>query len=356
MNREQRDSSSRDGEGASSSPAVSMDPDGTVHAPAFSVPLSRYMSDAARRAYFHNARLPAVLLMEPTDIKRFRKLWDELFYAPRLDKARQRYPVGIRSRMMGGVAVDDVTPLADITAPHDQRVLINLHGGGFTFGAGMGGLLESIPIACLAGIRVVSVNYRQGPEYRFPAASEDVAAVYRALLSRYAPNHIGLFGCAAGGLLCAMALAWFQRFELPRPGAAAILSSPIGDGLDGDSRYVAPPLMGRPGPHAHGMDAGVMESYLAGADPDSPLVSPLASPQTLSGFPPTLLATGTRACELSSVAYSHGQLIKAGAEAELHIWDGLWHGFMYDIDLPESKQLFDVVVRFFSRHTGAAPG
>lgn len=354
MNREQRDSSSRDGEGASSSPAVSMDPDGTVHAPAFSVPLSRYMSDAARRAYFHNARLPAVLLMEPTDIKRFRKLWDELFYAPRLDKARQRYPVGIRSRMMGGVAVDDVTPLADITAPHDQRVLINLHGGGFTFGAGMGGLLESIPIACLAGIRVVSVNYRQGPEYRFPAASEDVAAVYRALLTRYEPHNIGLYGCSAGGLLCAMALAWFQRFELPRPGAVAILYSSLDDQFDGDSRYTTPPLLGQPAPRPHDVGVGMMENYLAGADSNSPLVSPLVSPHVLSRFPPTLLATGTRAGELSSVVQSHAQLIKAGAEAYLHIWEGLWHGFMYDVDLPESKELFDVVVRFFSRHLGAA--
>lgn len=354
MNREQHDSSSRSGEGAGSSSALLMDPDGTVHAPAFSVPLSRYMSGAARRAYFHNARLPAALLMEPTDIKRFRKLWDELFYAPRLDKARQRYPVGIRSRMMGGVAVDDVTPLADITAPNDQRVLINLHGGGFTFGAGMGGLLESIPIACLAGIRVVSVNYRQGPEYRFPAASEDVAAVYRTLLTRYEPHNIGLYGCSAGGLLCAMALAWFQRFELPRPGASAILYSSIDDRFDGDSRYTTPPLMGQSAPRPHDVGVGMMEHYLAGADSSSPLVSPLVSPQVLSRFPPTLLATGTRAGELSSVVHSHAQLIKAGVEAYLHIWEGLWHGFMYDVDLPESKELFDVVVRFFSRHLGAA--
>ena len=56
--------------------------------------------------------------------------------------------------------------------------------------------------------------------------------------------------------------------------------------------------------------------------------------------------------ELSSVVYTHTQLIKAGVEARLYVWDGMWHAFFSDVDLPESREAFDVIVRFFADHLG----
>jgi alpha/beta hydrolase fold len=61
-------------------------------------------------------------------------------------------------------------------------VLINLHGGGFLEGSRSVSHMESIPITAVAKIKVISVDYRQAPEYRFPAATQDVVAVYRQLL------------------------------------------------------------------------------------------------------------------------------------------------------------------------------
>ena len=57
--------------------------------------------------------------------------------------------------------------------------------------------------------------------------------------------------------------------------------------------------------------------------------------------------TGTRGFELSSAVYSHSLLIKAGAHSDLHVWEGMFHGFFYNADVPESRDCFGVIVRFF---------
>ena len=68
-----------------------------------------------------------------------------------------------------------------------------------------------MPVAVLGRIKVVSLDYREGPKYRFPAASEDVAAAYRELLKTYRAEDIGIYGCSAGGMLTGMSVAWFQK-------------------------------------------------------------------------------------------------------------------------------------------------
>jgi acetyl esterase/lipase len=338
---------------ATAAAAVVIDAEGTAHIPAFAAPMSRYMSDASQRKLMEQIANPPLWALEP-DIGKNRAAWDKHFYTPLLESARALHPTRVRHEEIAGVPVDIVEPATGVAPEYADAVLINLHGGAFTIGAGMGGLIESIPIAALTGITVISVDYRQGPEHRFPAGSEDVAAVYRELLKKYRAQRIGIYGCSAGGLLTAMATAWFQQHDLPAPAAIGVLCAPADDQFDGDSRYVTPPLTGQmpPLPHAH--DLGMMAAYLQGADSSDPLVSPIVSPEVLGRFPPTLFLTGTRAGELSSVVHSHARFVAAGVDARLHVWEGMWHGFFYDVQLPESKEALAVIAQFFQRELRAA--
>jgi acetyl esterase/lipase len=273
-----------------------------------------------------------------------------------LHKAQQRYAVQVERDVIGGVPVSIVKPANATPTKNRQRILINLHGGFFTVGAGMGGLVESIPIAANLGITVVSVDYRLGPEYRFPAASEDVAAVYRELLTDHIATRIGIFGASAGGMLTAMALAWLQREHLPRPGAAALLSAGATASMAGDSAFLGPASMGDFIATAAGSEQipthpPIMPvPYLLNANPLDPMLAPVASIDLLKHFPPTLLITGTRAFDMSATVHTHRCLSRAGVDATLELWDGMWHCFFYDVDLPESSEVYAALAGFFDRN------
>jgi len=50
---------------------------------------------------------------------------------------------------------------------------------------------------------------------------------------------------------------------------------------------------------------------------------------------------------MNAAVYIHTQLVKAGVDAELHVWEGLFHGFFYNSDVPESKDAFNVIIKLF---------
>ena len=254
------------------------DPDGTVHLPPREIPLSNYLSPEARELMIRRFTVPLESPF-PGDIVKARAHIEE-FLQPLLNRAKDRYPGQIVRTKIANVPVFDITPRAGVARQNANRVLINLHGGAFSVCEITCALTESLPIAGIGGIRVVSVSYRQGPEHKFPAASEDVAAVYAELLKRYRPENIGIFGCSAGGMLTAESLAWFQKEKLPRPGAAGILCATAID-FGGDAPFVQWPLDdGRltPPPTQGDRIGRRVElppfEYFSGANARDPLVQP----------------------------------------------------------------------------------
>jgi acetyl esterase/lipase len=269
---------------------------------------------------------------------------------------REKYPADVTDQTIGGVRTRVVLPKGVKVDP--KRVLINLHGGGF-MGCFPGcAELESIPIAAQGLIRVISVDYREGPDHEFPAASEDVALVYRDLLKTYDPRNIGIYGCSAGGMLTGMAVAWFQKHDLPRPGAVGILCAGLttsSNGFGGDADYMTAAVgEARPAPAWPATAAAPWTAlpYFRNADPKDPLASPGSSDDVLRRFPPTLIITATRGFELSSAVKTHSRMVALGVPADLHVWEGLFHGFFYKPDMPESSEAYDVILKFFDKNLG----
>ena len=321
-----------------------VDDDGTIHVPAQAIPMSVFLSPEAKALSIRHLKGPSA-----APPQQGRPPGGGM-----AARSKILFPVDMEDTKIAGVHAYIYTPKTGVSAANKNRVLINLHGGGFNSCWPGCAEAESIPIASLGQVRVISLDYRQGPEYKFPAASEDVAAVYKELLKDHSPQSIGIFGCSAGGTLTAMSVAWFDKHNIPMPGAVGIFcsgaGSPGGALGAGDSTYMSSPLGGAGMAPPLGTPAKPRTGYLADTDPKDPLVAPINSPSVLAKFPPTLIITATRAPELSAAVYTHSQLVKLGVDAELHVWEGLYHGFYYDPDVPENRDCYNVIVSYFDRH------
>jgi acetyl esterase/lipase len=253
------------------------------------------------------------------------------------------YPVTVKNDTIAGVQVRIVDPPSN---GHPDRVLINLHGGGFN--SDSGSLTESVPIANLTGTRVVAVLYRLAPEHPFPAAVDDAVAVYQEILKTYKPTHVAIYGTSAGAILTAEVAVRLKQLGTPLPGALGIFSG-MGDfSLLGDSfaMYALNGLSGHldiPGPPRD-------SEYVGTANPKDPVLSPIYA--DLRGLPPTLFITSGRDLLLSGTTTLHRAFLRQGVDAQLVVFEALPHAFWNDVGLPESKEAYGYMADFFTRQLG----
>ncbi|MEH3048126.1 alpha/beta hydrolase [Sphingomonas adhaesiva] len=326
---------------AATAQTVRVDPDGSIAMPAMTVPSSPLMSNEGNRS-----RVEHIMTERSLKGRSIADLNAALF-GPRLERAKARYKVSVRRDTIGGIPVLVYEPAAGVAKADRGKVLLNVHGGGFVGCFTECGGLESVPVAALTGIRVISIDYRLAPQARYPAASEDVSSVYRAVLKTAPARRIGLFGCSAGGLLTAQSLAWFQTHGLPAPAVAGIFCAGADATMAGDSRtYGAVLGDGEAPPSAAPRPLG----YMAGAAATDTAAFPARDASVLAKFPPTLVVVGTRDFALSSAVYLHSRLVAAGVPAQLNVWEGGRHAFFYDADVPEAREAHQVIARFLTSH------
>jgi acetyl esterase/lipase len=262
-------------------------------------------------------------------------------------EALQLYPVTVETSTSAGVRTDVITPQA-IPAENKNRVLINLHGGGFIVDSGS--LIEGIPIANLTKTKVVTVYYRLAPENPFPAAVDDVVAVYKDLLKTYQPHNIGIFGTSAGAILTGEVAIKLKQSGLPLPAALGMFSTLADFSRPSDSRQLFT-LTGFSGDlKPQDPNRPPDELYPAKADRRDPVLSPLFA--DLHGMPPSLLVTSTRDLLLSDTSMFHRALLRAGVDAKLAVFEALPHAFWYNFQLPETKEALEMMAKFFDEKVG----
>jgi epsilon-lactone hydrolase len=262
------------------------------------------------------------------------------------EASKKLYPVNVAADTIASIPVRIVTPLTLAPEKRD-RVLINLHGGGFN--SDSGSLTESIPIASLTGTKVIAVLYRLAPEHPFPAGLDDAVALYKELLKTYKPTHIGIYGTSAGAILTSEVTVKLKQLKLPLPGATGIFSgmgdfSHTGDSialyaLNGFSGHLDPPRRDAPSDY-----------FTASIDPKDPVLSPLYA--DLTGFPPTLFVTSGRDLLLSGTTILHRAYLRDGVDAQLVVFEALPHAFWNNPALPESKEADRLMAKFLDSHLG----
>ena len=239
----------------------------------------------------------------------------------RLDALGGQYPlpadVRVEPTAANGVPAEWVdTPEAD-----PARVLLYLHGGGYVSGS----LNSHRHMVAQAGrearARTLALDYRLAPEHPFPAAVEDAVAAYRFLLSRgFAANRIAVAGDSAGGGLAVALLVVLRDAGLALPACAWCCSPWVdleGNGGSMTAKAAIDPMVQPP------YLLELAASYLAGADPRTPLAAPLYA--DLRGLPPMLIQVGSAETLLDDAVRLAGAAGAADVRVRLDIWPDMIH-------------------------------
>lgn len=314
-----------------------IDPQGTAHITRV-IPIPQDLSPEAQKSLARpvsDANIPQTLAQ--------RRHGTDVWQNHAGDVSAQLYPVHRSESTIAGVPVRIIMPLANMDPDH---VLLNIHGGGFN--SDSGSWTETIPMANLTRMKVVAVLYRLAPEHPFPAAVDDVVAVYKDLLRTYTPAHIAIYGTSAGAILTGEVAVKLRQLGLPLPGALGIFSGTGDFSRSGDSwaMYALDGLSGHldpPSPQGHDSE------YVGSTSLRDPVLSPLFA--DLRNMPPTLFISSGRDLLLSGTTILQRAFLRAGNDnTQLVVFEGLPHAFWNDANLPESKEADRIMAHFFLRN------
>ncbi|MFT3731657.1 MAG: alpha/beta hydrolase [Hyphomicrobium sp.] len=283
------------------------------------------------------------------DIPQDATAWKDLAFKSAASVANDIAAIGkhfdlqIEKTAMAGVPVFVITP-PEIAPANRDRLLLHIHGGGFVLFPGEAGAGEGMMMAGYGKFRVVSIDYRMAPDFPFPAALEDVTAVWRVLLASYEPSRMAIFGTSAGGALTLSTILRAKAEGLPLPAAIAP-GSPCadltwaGDTVEANA-YVDNSLV------AHTGWVGAAATLYAGThDLTNPELSPIFGDFT--GFPPAILTSGTRDLLLSDTVRVHRKLRQAHVDARLQVFEGESHAQFLTPFVPETTEAFGEIAHFF---------
>ncbi len=218
-------------------------------------------------------------------------------------------------------------------------ILLYFHDGGFVIGDIDRYNLSAQALAATSGALVVSVEYRKGPENRFPMAHRDCFAAYQwALQSGDTwggnPRRISVAGDGAGGNLAASVCLMARQMSMQMP-LTEILIYPIASGNTQTASYLR---NARAKPLNRPMMLWFFKNYLASATETGDSRINLLKAD-LTGLPPTTIITADIDPLHDEGEMLAQNMVKAGVPVVYRNFPGLTHGFFgLGTVIPQAKE------------------
>jgi monoterpene epsilon-lactone hydrolase len=289
---------------------------------------------------------PAPAFPNPDDLKGWQELNQQISqgFSQMSQPIVDSYQSNITATKLGDINVLDIKPK---DWRDNGKVLIYLHGGGYTLLGANSTLGFAVPVANSTGLRVISVDYSLAPSSKWNQITDEVISVVQELREQgYSLDNIGMFGdSAAGGLVAGSVLK--MRDEGVGMPAALVLWSPWTDvTVIGDTYYTlrdADPFLNS------GLEK-LADAYANPSDQRNPYVSPVYGNFT-TGFSPTLIQGGTKEMLLSDFVRLYQALDQANIPVKLDIYEGMPHDFQFFLyNTTESDMALSKTNDFFKQY------
>lgn len=237
----------------------------------------------------------------------------------------------------------------------DESVVLYAHGGAFVAFSPRTHRGMVSEIAARTGRSVFSVDYRMAPEYRFPAAADDVLRAYAWLLSSGIPaSKIVVAGDSAGGHLALGLTPRAVRAGLPAPAAVVGISPLVDPSMALAEAWIASKGRRDSFTAAARATVGLYPRRVALDHPELLLTN-----DDLSVMPPTLIQVSASE-PLVADAESYVDALRAvGGDVTLQTWKGRPHVFQigWKVSRTASEALDEIASYALARVTAdpAAP-
>lgn len=274
----------------------------------------------------------------------WKRVWEavETQNEPLVQAALKRFEPTVVERKLGGVPVIDIKPKG---WKENGKLLLYAHGGAYTLQSARSKLEPAVLTADATGLRVVSIDYTVAPVGKWDKVTDEVLAVFAALLKEGNKlTDMAIFGDSAGGGLVAGSVLKMRDKGLGMP-AAIVLWSPWADITNsGDSAVTLKDAEPTYLYEKHLKSAA--DAYADPKDQKNPYVSPVYGDFS-KGFPPTLIHGGTKEIFLSHFVRLYQAIDSAGGTAKLDLYDAMPHVFQQRFaDVPEGKEAMRKMTAF----------
>lgn len=279
------------------------------------------------------------------------KAWDELnkqvsaMSIIQSQSLLDNFKPSITSTKLGEVNVLDIKPKSWVD---NGKVLVYVHGGGYTILGANSTLNVSVPVANTSGLRIISIDYSLAPSSKWDKITSEVVSAIKALKDQGIPlDNIAMYGDSAGGGLVASSVLKMRDEGIGVPAAIALWSPWTDVSGSGDTYSTlqnADPFI----PNSVLKNMG--EAYADISDQKNPYVSPVYG-NFSKGFSPTLIQVGTKEILLSDSVRLYQALDQAGIPVKLDVYEGMPHVFQTTMyKTPESNLAISKTIEFLIKY------